>query len=97
MDIPVTHAPGIDLAWPREGVTRVPFRVFSDPAIYDEEQQRIFRGRSGISSASRSRFRTPVTGETPTVGETPVLVTRDATARSTRWSIAARTRARWCA
>ena len=44
MDVPVTrdHAP--DLVWPQGGVTRVPFRVFSDPAIYAEEQKRLFRG-----------------------------------------------------
>ena len=44
MDVPVTHDLANDLVWPRDGVTRVPFRVFSDPAIYAEEQKRLFRG-----------------------------------------------------
>ena len=44
MDVPVTHDLATDLAWPQDGVTRVPFRVFSDPAIFAEEQKRLFRG-----------------------------------------------------
>ena len=45
MDVPVTRdLAASDLAWPHGGVTRVPFRVFSDPAIYAEEQKRLFRG-----------------------------------------------------
>jgi len=30
--------------WPAEGLTRVPYWVYSDPGIYAEEQARIFRG-----------------------------------------------------
>jgi hypothetical protein len=44
MDIPVTHELTTNLAWPRDGVTRVPFRVFSDPQIYAEEQKRLLDG-----------------------------------------------------
>ena len=32
------------LRWPEEGVSRVPFRVFSDPEIYALEQRRLFHG-----------------------------------------------------
>jgi anthranilate 1,2-dioxygenase large subunit len=31
--------------WPTQGVTRAPYRLFTDPEIYQQEQQRIFRGR----------------------------------------------------
>jgi hypothetical protein len=44
MDVPVTHDRATELVWPSDGVTRVPFRVFSDPQIYAEEQKRLFRG-----------------------------------------------------
>jgi hypothetical protein len=30
--------------WPEEGLTRVPYWVYSDRALYEEEQARIFRG-----------------------------------------------------
>jgi len=30
--------------WPELGVCRVPYQVFMDQALYDLEQQRIFRG-----------------------------------------------------
>jgi salicylate 5-hydroxylase large subunit len=32
------------LAWPGTGVTEVPFRVYTDPAIFDREMERIFYG-----------------------------------------------------
>ena len=32
--------------WPTEGNTRVPYWVYSDSAIYAQEQERIFRGPS---------------------------------------------------
>jgi hypothetical protein len=32
--------------WPPEGVTRAPYRLFTDRDIYQLEQQQIFRGRS---------------------------------------------------
>ena len=30
--------------WPAEGVTRVPYWVYQDEAVYKEEQEKIFRG-----------------------------------------------------
>ena len=33
-----------EVAWPAEGVARVPYPVFFDPAIYALEQERLFRG-----------------------------------------------------
>ena len=37
----------IQLEWPKEGVTRVPFDVYMDQAIYDREQEKIYRWLSG--------------------------------------------------
>ena len=36
--------PRSEVAWPAEGVARVPYPVFFDPAIYALEQERLFRG-----------------------------------------------------
>ena len=34
----------IEIQWPEEAETRVPYQVFFDSAIYEREQERIFRG-----------------------------------------------------
>jgi len=50
----------VDLTWPAEGATRVPYRVFFDPAIYQLEQEKLFRGpvwnysRSGRKGCDQS-------------------------------------------
>ncbi len=77
MDVPVTHELANDLVWPRDGVTRVPFRMFSDPAIYAEEQKRLFRGP--IWNFLCLEIEIPNAGDwrLATVGEIPVVVTRD--------------------
>ena len=44
MNAPVTPAPAIRLDWPAQGVSRVPYRVYTDADLYALEQDRIFRG-----------------------------------------------------
>lgn len=34
----------VELSWPREGITRVPHRIYQDDEIYAQELQKIFRG-----------------------------------------------------
>ena len=41
------------LQWPAEGVTRIPFRLFSDEEIYSLEQERIIRGAGLALSVPR--------------------------------------------
>jgi anthranilate 1,2-dioxygenase large subunit len=65
------------LRWPAEGVTRVPFRVFADPAIYALEQQRIFRGPVWNFLCLEAEIPQPGDIRLATVGETPIIVTRD--------------------
>ena len=77
MDVPVTHDLASDLVWPRDGVTRVPFRVFSDPAIYAEEQKRLFRGPIWNFLCLEIEIPNPGDWRLATVGEMPVVVTRD--------------------
>lgn len=63
--------------WPDEGVTRVPFRLFSDPEIYALEQERIFRGPVWHYLCLEIDVPNPGDYKTTTIGETPVIVTRD--------------------
>ena len=48
--------------WPSEGLTRVPYEVYSDRSIYEREQDmngnkpRSFEDERGVFSASRQRF-----------------------------------------
>ena len=66
-----------DLVWPQGGVTRVPFRVFADPAIYAEEQRRLFRGPIWNFLCLEIEIPNPGDWRLASVGEVPVVVTRD--------------------
>ena len=77
MDVPVTRDLASDLVWPQGGVTRVPFRVFSDPEIYAEEQKRLFRGPIWNFLCLEIEISNPGDWRLATVGETPIVVTRD--------------------
>jgi anthranilate 1,2-dioxygenase large subunit len=63
--------------WPDEGVTRAPYRLFSDPEIYALEQDRIFHGAVWSFLCLEVEIPNPGDYRTTTVGETPVVVTRD--------------------
>ncbi|HEY4360928.1 MAG TPA: Rieske 2Fe-2S domain-containing protein [Bryobacteraceae bacterium] len=65
------------LEWPAVGVTRSPYRVMSDPEIYAQEQQRIFRGPTWNYLCLEAEIPHPGTFRTAFIGETPVIVTRD--------------------
>jgi phenylpropionate dioxygenase-like ring-hydroxylating dioxygenase large terminal subunit len=67
-----------DLIWPKEGFTRVPYRVYQDPAIYALEQERIFRGRTWNYVALTAELPNAGDYKTTFVGDTPVIVSRDA-------------------
>jgi anthranilate 1,2-dioxygenase large subunit len=67
-----------DLVWPAEGATRVPYRVYTDPAIYAREQERIFRGRTWNFVGLAAEIPNPGDYKTSFVGDTPVIVSRDA-------------------
>ncbi len=67
----------LSFQWPTLGVCRVPYQVFTDPALYACEQTRIFRGDAwhwvGLE------VETPNTGDftTQRIGDTPVIMVRD--------------------
>jgi phenylpropionate dioxygenase-like ring-hydroxylating dioxygenase large terminal subunit len=63
--------------WPEGGVSRVPFQVFSDPAIYALEQEKIFRGPVWHYLCLETEVRRPGDIKTTWLGDTPIIVTRD--------------------
>ena len=68
---------GEEFRWPSAGVTRVPYQVFVDPAIYAREQERIFRGPVWNYVALDAELPNPGDYKATFVGDTPVVVSRD--------------------
>lgn len=64
------------LIWPKEGNSRVPYRVFSDPAVYAEELKRVFLGPTWQFLVIADELPRPGDYKTTFLGETPVIVTR---------------------
>ena len=63
--------------WPDEGVSRVPYGIYTDADIYTKEQQRIFRGDTWQFVGLANEI--PEAGDyrTTYIGDTPVIVIRD--------------------
>jgi anthranilate 1,2-dioxygenase large subunit len=65
--------------WPKEGISRIPYRLFFDPEIYKLEQEKIFKGPVWNFLCMEFDVAEPGDFKTTFVGETPVIVTRDRT------------------
>ena len=63
--------------WPKEGNCRVPFWVYSDPAIYALEQERIFGGSNWSYVALAAEIPNAGDFKRSFIGDTPVVVVRD--------------------
>ena len=66
------------LHWPALGVSRVPYQVFTDPALYAQEQERIFRGDAWHWVGLEVETPHPGDFKTQRLGDTPVIMVRDA-------------------
>ena len=76
MDARVKRTGG--LIWPEEGVSSaVPYGVFTEQAVYDEEQARIYRGPTWNFIGLAADVPNPGDFKTTYVGDTPVVMTRD--------------------
>lgn len=64
------------IEWPA-GFSQAPYRVLHDPAVYELEQQRFFRGPLWFFLCLEAEI--PIAGDFKAtfIGETPVVVTRD--------------------
>ena len=75
----------LERAWPAEGVTRVPYWVYQDEAIYREEQVRIFRGPAWSYLCLEAELPEPKSFVTTFVGDMPVVVARDPSGALRSW------------
>jgi len=65
-------------SWPPEGATRVPYWVYQDEDVYDEEQKRIFLGPTWSYLCLEAEIAEPQSFVTTFLGGMPVVVARDA-------------------
>ncbi len=62
--------------WPQEGLTRIPYWVYSDPELYAREQERIFRGPSWNYVALEAEIPKPGDYKRTFIGDRSVVVMR---------------------
>src|SRR3979490_1855106 len=63
--------------WPQEGLSRIPYWIYSDPEIYVREQERIFCGPNWNYVALEAELPRPGDFKRTFIGEKPVVVVRD--------------------
>ncbi|MBH67064.1 MAG: Rieske (2Fe-2S) protein [Rhodospirillaceae bacterium] len=63
-------------SWPTEGVTRIPFRIFSDPDVYKKEQELLFRGPVWNFLCLELELNEVGDYKTSFIGDTPIIVTK---------------------
>ena len=68
----------VSKSWPAEGLTRVPYWVYTDPALYAREQERIFQGATWNFLCLEVEVEKPNTWRTSSLGEMPVVIEDDA-------------------
>ena len=74
MDEPVNQ-----YAWPRADFTRIPYGIYSDPDVYEQEQEKLFRGPVWAYLALEAEIPEPGDYRVVFVGDTEVVVNRDKT------------------
>src|ERR1043165_2306064 len=71
----------LERSWPAEGATRVPYWVYKDEDVYDEEQKLIFPVTPWTYLCLEAEIAEPQSFVTTFLGEMPVVVARDATGK----------------
>ena len=69
------------VSWPSNGLTEIPFRVYTDPDQYALEQERIFKGPTWSFLCLAAEIANPGEYIATTVGEAAVIVARDASGK----------------
>ena len=66
-----------DFVWPHSDTSRAPYQVYTDPAIYAREQERLFQGPTWNFLGLECEIPNPGDFKTTHVGEAPVILVRD--------------------
>ncbi len=72
-------------AWRGLPETATPYRVFTDPEIFEREQERIYRGSTWHFIALEDEVKIPGDYKSTFIGTTPVVVTRTHDGRIVAW------------
>ena len=65
------------IKWPDDGVSRIPYQIYTDPKNYEREQESIFRGPIWSFVGMAQEIKNPGDYQTTYIGDTPVIVLRD--------------------
>ncbi|HVC61479.1 MAG TPA: Rieske 2Fe-2S domain-containing protein [Acetobacteraceae bacterium] len=65
------------MTWPSNGLSEVPFRLYTDPAQYQLEQEQIFKGPTWNYLCLAAEIANPGDYVATTIGEAEVIVARD--------------------
>ena len=66
----------LEVNWPRNDYSRVPYWLYHDRDVYEAEQERIFKGPTWCYVALEAEIPNPGDFRTCFIGETPVIVNR---------------------
>ena len=78
-------APAPLARFPASDGSRVPYKVFSSPEIYEREQERIYRGDTWNFLGLEDEIASPGDFKSTFVGDTPVVMTRTADGGLAAW------------
>ena len=67
----------VNLRWPAGDISSVPYQVFTDPAIFQAEQERVFRGPTWSYVGLEAEIPHEGDYKTTHIGEVPVILSRD--------------------
>lgn len=72
-----THQRDVDLHWAVGDISHVPYWIFTDRALFQEEQERIFRGPTWNYVGLEAEIPNEGDYKTTHIGEVPVILSRD--------------------
>ena len=68
--------PRTEYRWPAEGISRIPYWVYTDERVYQLEQEKIFRGSTWNYVGLEAELPNPGDFKTTYIGDTGIVVTR---------------------